>query len=112
LKPKIKYKYLCHKHPLYEINIGEIYTTIGKNSTKFQFSTINYANVTSQQLTDMVVTTEYIGTGSSFGQGVDNIYVGNVIAFETQDGVKGILKVTADAKATATITVSVKILGN
>lgn len=74
------------------------------NATKVAFSNLDYANVTADDLESMTVS----GTATTL------LEVGDVVAFETVDGYKGILKITATAldetKSDANITFDVKVL--
>ncbi len=109
---------LLHLMSWYEmmvtINGGE-YSSSGKNHTKLQRVTIpDWATVTADYVSNLVIVEEYF-IGTEYGVGVSNMAVNDIVAFETYDGVKGLLKITASTnsfgnKAAASVTADFKIL--
>jgi hypothetical protein len=95
---------------IFNINFYSGYTTSGKQSTKLQKVDLNYFEITAEQFLELNIVSEYIGDEISNGQGVDSIMTGDIIAFETQDSIKGIIKVNTISKMTAHLNVDVKIL--
>jgi len=94
---------------MYNFNVIDYYSIIGKNNTKLMKTDLNYATATPAEIKNINIISSYIGGIDSLGQGVDNISVGDIIAFETQAGMKGLIKITSNAKYRATITSDVKI---
>jgi len=94
---------------MFNINVDGSYTTTGKLETKLMKSSLNYATATPTEIAKMVVTSSSINGTASLGIGVANLVVGDVVAFETSTGVKGLIKITANAKADATITSDIKV---
>lgn len=72
-----------------------------QNATKFAISSLDYSTVTKEQINDIT------GLSASLAK---TLALGNVVAFQTSEGKKGLLKVTALVTgATGTITIAVKI---
>ncbi len=70
--------------------------------TKLQKVTKDFATVDAAYLSSLAVTSSTVTGG---GIGVEKLAVGDVIAFETTDGTKGVIKITAvdNAKSTSAI---------
>jgi len=93
---------------------GASYLAEGKNHTKLQKVTVtDWATVTAEYIDALTITESYVAGVTLNGVGVTNLANGEIIAFETADGVKGLLKVTnlsSSVKATASITCDGKIV--
>jgi hypothetical protein len=96
-------------------NVG--WTASGKNHTKLEkLNGVTWDQVTNEYLSTLTVTQTYVAGNSSNGVAATNLVNGDLVAFETADGIKGVFQVTANSKdakgnlATATITCDAKYI--
>jgi len=86
------------------------YSKNDKYNTKLQKVYFEYDLITAQQLNNLIIIPDYIGGNVSNGIGVTNLEINDLIAFETQDGIKGVIKITTINKNTANMVVDIKLL--
>lgn len=93
---------------LWSVN-GITYTTADKNTTKFQAYTAKaYADITVDDLNDLTIATSTTVVGG--GNGIQGLANGDLVAFITDDGYKGVVEFNSLAKVTKTCTVNVKVV--
>ncbi len=91
---------------LYDAN-SVAYSITDKNTTKIATSSMDFATATAADIQAMTVTTATVSGG---GNGLQNLANGAVIAFETADGYKGLMKVNSSAKVTKTMSADFKVV--
>lgn len=88
------------------------YNTAGKNATKIQKLTATWASLDAAAIDALTVTTGTVV--SPGGNGVNNLANGDVLAFETAEGKKGVIQVNISAKKDVmvekSVTINVKVL--
>lgn len=98
----------------YTVNVG--WSSAGKNHTKLEkISVTNWETMTPEFIENLTVADSKLLETSAYGSGVDHVVSGDYIAFETEDGVKGVLKITdasnsVGTKATSSVTCDGKVL--
>lgn len=86
---------------------GYNYNPSNKKHTKIQRIEYPYENIDSPYLDGLHIRGERLPTGN--GIGVTNLKPGDVVAFETQEGKKGIIKIKPGDRALFSITFDVKV---
>jgi len=81
------------------------YNNTSKHSTKIMKYSGDYANLTETIVDNLVISS---GTLTGGGNGVQNLSSGDMVAFETQSGQKGVLKIISNAKITKSLNYEVK----
>jgi hypothetical protein len=96
-----------------------VWSTIGKNEIKLQkISNINWDDVTAELINSLTVTSTYVDDNEDYGIAATNLIEGDLVAFETPDGIKGIIKVvsaqgeTKSVLATGTLVCDIKYIAN
>ena len=91
---------------LYSYN-GITYTTSDKKNTKIQQYTGSYSwsDLNATRIEDLYI---YSSTITGGGNGVQGVNTGNILAFETEDGRKGVFLVTSNNKVTKLMSAEVK----
>lgn len=90
---------------IFSIN-GKTYSTADKNKTKIQKYTGDFATLDAETIDGMTITSE---TTTSGGNGVNNVAANDLIAFETADGLKGVIKIGNMSKVTKYLTVDMVV---
>jgi len=98
-------------------NNGIVWNASGKNETKLQkITSVTWDNITAEFLVSLTITPTYVGGNQANGIAATNLVAGDLVAFETADGIKGVFKVGAGKnvisgdKATAAITCETKLI--
>jgi len=91
---------------LYSYN-NVTYSTTDKKTTSFQkLSGVDFTTVDAAYVDGMTVTSSTITGG---GNGVQGLATGDLIAFQTADGLKGVIKIGTLAKVTKTLSVDITV---
>ena len=91
---------------LYSWN-GITYTTDDKKHTKIMLlSSANFDDINADYLEELNITEQTVAGG---GVGVTDLYVSDIVAFETNTGKKGVLQVVTNSKLTKNMTMDIKI---
>lgn len=91
------------------LDFGLTYNTSGKNHTRITRFTTPMGAVTPKFLYYMEVTDSFIDNNTGNGVGEENLEVGDMLAFETNDGRKGVLQVTSVNHNTKSLSFYMKI---
>jgi len=81
------------------------YDNNSKHNTKIMKFTGDYANLTETYVDGLTIISNTVNEG---GNGVQYLSNGDMIAFETQSGQKGVLKIISNAKTTKNMTFEIK----
>ncbi len=99
-----------------DANVNITWSASGKNHTKLErINVTDWAGMTADYIDNLTVADSKLNGITANGSGVDHVVKNDYIAFETTDGVKGVLKITAatnsvGTKATSSVTCDGKVL--
>jgi len=88
---------------------GLTYSISGKNHTRFQPIQVEFEAVNAQYITNLRVSDSPIGSNIINGSGVGNLYENQIVAIQTVNGKKGVLKINSASKYSNQLTFTLKI---
>ncbi len=90
-------------------SLGYSYNVASKNHTKIARFNTNMSLITPKFLYYMEIVEAYINDNSGSGVGEENLQIEDMLAFECDDGRKGVLQVTQINEATHSLTFFIKV---